>query len=72
MDALKYRSYIIPKRNKWRQYWEYVVMTLAIYNCLWTPLTISFDWAKYQDETNDMLVMIDWMILVLYALDIII
>ena len=44
-DALRDRSYIIPKRSKFREYWDYVVMTIAIYNCIWTPLTISFDWA---------------------------
>ena len=46
LDALEPRSFIIPKNHPFREYWEYVVMTLAIYNCTWTPLTISFEWAK--------------------------
>ena len=44
-DAMSDRWYIIPKRGKFREYWDYIVMTIAIYNCIWTPLTISFDWA---------------------------
>ena len=44
-DALTDRWYIIRKRGKFREYWDYIVMTIAIYNCIWTPLTISFDWA---------------------------
>ena len=48
-DSLKYRWYIIPLRSKFREYWDYIVMTLAIYNCIWTPLTISFDWAREVD-----------------------
>lgn len=27
-------------------------MTLAIYNCIWTPLTISFDWAMEMGKTE--------------------
>ena len=44
-DSMLDRWYIIPKRGKFREYWDYIVMTIAIYNCIWTPLTISFDWA---------------------------
>ena len=50
-DALRPRWYIIRYNNKVRLYWDYIVMTLAIYNCIWTPLTISFDWAISMDET---------------------
>lgn len=35
-----------------RKYWDWYVMILAIYNCVWTPLTISFRWAELQTETN--------------------
>ena len=44
-DAIRKRWYSIPRNSLFREYWEYIVMTLAIYNCLWTPLTISFDYA---------------------------
>ena len=71
-DSIRYRWYIIPKRSKYREYWDYIVMTLAIYNCLWTPLTISFDWAKHTDETNIYLIMVSWAIFTLYVVDIVI
>ena len=45
LDAMKYRSYIISSRGNFKEYWDYVVMIIAIYNCIWTPLTISFDYA---------------------------
>lgn len=47
-------------------------MTLAIYNCLWTPLTISFDWAMEQDENNKALIVIEVIILLFYATDIVV
>ena len=47
-------------------------MTIAIYNCIWTPLTISFDWAVDQEENNDYLKVIDFVILGIYTCDIII
>ena len=37
------RPYIIDSRNsQFLNYFEYLVMTLAIWNAIWTPLTISF------------------------------
>lgn len=71
-DAIRYRWYIIPKRSNLRNYWDYVVMTLAIYNCLWTPLIISFDWAMREDENNIGLIVISNIVLVLYICDIVI
>lgn len=47
-------------------------MTLAIYNCVWTPLTVSFDWAATTDAENPYLNVIDSTILVLYSVDIVI
>ena len=44
-DAIRHRWYIIKRSSKFREYWDYIVMILAIWNCVWTPLTISFDWA---------------------------
>ena len=39
--------YIIDSRdNIYLNYFEYVVMSLAVWNALWTPLTISFQTAK--------------------------
>lgn len=47
-------------------------MTLAIYNCLWTPLTISFDWAILEEVHNKTVVMIDTAVLIFYSVDIVI
>lgn len=46
-------------------------MTIAIYNCLWTPLTISFDYAIKLDESPGFQV-IEWCIFVVYSLDIVV
>lgn len=41
------RSYIINRQtSNFLNYFEYVVMTMAIWNAIWTPLTIGFDRAK--------------------------
>ena len=45
-------------------------MTLAIYNCIWTPLTISFDWAIDQDQSNGLLAALEHVILAVYVTDI--
>lgn len=49
-DAIRPRWFIIRKSSRFRERWDYIVMTLAIYNCLWTPLTVSFDWAMRMDD----------------------
>jgi len=72
LDALRHRPFIIRRRSNTREYWDYVVMTLAIYNCIWTPLTVSFDWAKEVDENNIYFNTFDTMILGLYTIDIVI
>ena len=51
-DALRPRWFIVRRSSNLRQYWDYIVMTLAIYNCIWTPLTISFDWAMEMGKTK--------------------
>lgn len=71
-DATRPRWYIIPRRNRWREYWEYIVMSVAIYNCIWTPLTISFDLPKKMEEEMLALKVIEIAILTLYILDILI
>ena len=72
IDALRHRPFIIRRRSNTREYWDYVVMTLAIYNCIWTPLTVSFDWAKEMDTNNIYLTTFDTIILALYTIDIVI
>ena len=47
-------------------------MTLAIYNCLWTPLTISFDWAIIEEVRNSTVVTIDTLVLIFYSFDIVV
>ena len=46
-------------------------MTLAIYNCLWTPLTVSFDYAIKLDKESTFQ-SIDQAINVVYAADIVV
>ena len=53
-----------------RQYWDYLVMTVAIYNCIWTPLTISFDYAITLDDNSEFFKALNWIIRILYAFDI--
>ena len=72
LDAMKYRSYIISSRGNFKEYWDYVVMTIAIYNCIWTPLTISYDWADMQERENSVLKVIDYCTIVIYSIDILI
>jgi len=46
-------------------------MILAIYNCTWTPLTISFDWAMITDD-EPYFRAIDFVVMTLYSIDIIV
>ena len=55
-----------------REYWEYLVMTIAVYNCLWTPLTISFDWAIEQEDKNKTLFVVEKIFTGLYTFDILV
>ena len=50
IDAIRERWFIIDKHGSFRGYWDLLVMSLAIYNCVWTPLTVSFDYAIRKDE----------------------
>lgn len=68
---MRYRWYIIKRGSELRAYWDYIVMTLAIYNCVWTPLTISFDWAQLIDESPALKV-IDITVIIFYTIDIIV
>ena len=70
-NSIKHRNYIIKRRSKFREYWDYIVMTLAIYNCIWTPLTVSFEWAIIQDD-KPVFKVVEWIILIIYTVDIII
>ena len=40
------RFIIVSTRSEFLNYFEYLVMTLAIWNACWTPLTISFSRAQ--------------------------
>ena len=69
---IKPRRYIISQDSRWYQYWDMIVMSLAIYNCLWTPLTISFDWAAELANNSPVLNIVEWIIMTFYAVDIVI
>ena len=50
-DLIRPRRFIIKSStSEYLGYFEYLVMTLAIWNALWTPLTIAFDQAKVLGE----------------------
>ena len=50
-DKIRPRRFIIKSSNsEFLNYFEYLVMTLAIWNAVWTPLTISFDRAAELGE----------------------
>ena len=45
-DMIQPRRFIIKSTSsQFLNYFEYLVMILAIWNALWTPLTIAFDHA---------------------------
>ena len=45
------RRFIIDRRtNRYLNSFEYLVMSLAIWNAIWTPLTIAFKRAQELDE----------------------
>ena len=71
-DSIRERWYIIKQRSKFREYWDYLVMTVAIYNTLWTPLTISFEWAEELALNNELLKSFETVVLMIYTVDIII
>ncbi len=50
MDAIRSRWFIFDQGGDFRSYWDFIVMFLALYNCLWTPLTVSFDYAIMLDK----------------------
>lgn len=45
------RRFIIKSStSEFLNYFEYLVMMLAIWNAIWTPLTIAFDQAAFLGE----------------------
>ena len=72
VDMVRKRWYIIPRNSKFVSRWENIVMTLAIYNCCWTPLTVSFDWAVKVEETSTFLAVLDISIMAIYTVDIVV
>ena len=72
IDALRIRPYIIRERSNLREYWDYIIIVITIYNCVWMPLTLSFDWASTKAKENVYLIIIDTIILIFYTVDIVI
>lgn len=64
------RSYIIPFRSPYKTYWDYFIMAAAIYNSLWTPLTVSFDYAQKVEQENFTIKLLDQFILFVFVADI--
>ena len=34
---------ILSRQSPWQKRWSFVVMLLAVYNCLWLPIEIAFE-----------------------------
>ena len=50
-DQIRRRDFIIKSStSEFLGYFEYLVMSLAIWNAIWTPLTISFERASDLSE----------------------
>ena len=45
---------------------------MAIYNAIWTPLTVSFDYAIELSQDSNVFITIDWIVLAIFTTDIII
>ena len=66
------RSFIISFRSEKKQYWDYFVICVALYNAIWTPFTVSFDYAIKMDAERIGFLIIQEVVLVIFVVDIII
>ena len=71
-DMIMPRKFIIKSSNsQFLNYFEYLVMILAIWNALWTPLTIAFDHAASMAEGMPFTA-IDYFVDSIFTIDIIV
>lgn len=71
-DMIRPRRFIIKSSDSaFLNYFEYLVMILAIWNALWTPLTIAFDHAAEMSE-NPPFTFIDMFVDTIFTIDIIV
>ena len=68
---IRYRPYIISFRSDTKRYWDYFIIIIALYNAVWTPLTVSFDYAIKSGKEN-LFSLIDEVVLVIFMTDIVI
>ena len=65
------RRFIIKSStSEFLNYFEYLVMIMAIWNAIWTPLTIAFDVAKDMGE-SPMIIAIDYVVDTVFTADIV-
>ena len=70
-EMIRPRSYIIDFKSDYKRYWDYFVMITALYNALWTPFTVSFEFAiKVNHETA--FVVLDYVVLSIFVADIVV
>lgn len=71
-DMIRPRRFILKSSDsEFLHYFEYLVMILAIWNAVWTPLTISFDHAAAMAE-NPPFTFIDMFVDTIFTIDIIV
>lgn len=73
-SLIRERWYIIKtSTSKMYDTWYYVVMTTAIFNSIWTPLTISFNLAiKMGGDPNNPMYWMDQGANIIFAIDILV
>jgi len=71
-DMIQPRRFIIKSSSsEFLNYFEYLVMTLAIWNAIWTPITIAFNQAKLIGE-GPPFTYIDMFVDLIFVIDIIV
>lgn len=71
-DMVRDRWFIISFRSEKKQYWDYFVIIVALYNAIWTPFTVSFDYAIKIDSEQIGFKIVEEIVLVIFVVDIII
>ena len=73
-ELIRERWYIIKtSKSKIYNIWYFIVMAAALVNSIWTPLTISFDYAiKLSNDTSTTIYWIDYIANIIFLFDIVV
>ena len=67
-DMIRERPYIISFRSDYKRYWDLFIILIALYNAVWTPLTVSFEYA-IETGNKEPFRSIDYAVLGIFASD---